>query len=73
MRIKKTLSILLVICMLMGLFPMSAVAAEGDVVANGDLVLNKTATLENDGSYTIQLEAYATGTPVRTQVKTGKP
>lgn len=71
MRFKKILSMTLILCMLMGLFPMSVQAADS-TAATGDLFLNKTAILENDGTYTIQLEAYATGTPVRTQVKTGK-
>lgn len=75
MRFKKILSMLLALCMLMGLIPLTAMAAEESVIDNatGDLVLQKTAVLEDDGSYTIQLEAYATGDPVRTQVKTGKP
>ena len=75
MRMKKTLSILLVICMLMGLFPMFSanVKAAESTDKTGDLYLDKTAVLEEDGSYTIKLEAYATGTPVTTQVKTGKP
>ena len=71
MRFKKILSMTLILCMLMGLFPMSVQAADS-TAATGDLFLNKTAILENDGTYTIQLEAYATGTPVKTQVKTGK-
>lgn len=71
MGFKKILSMTLILCMLMGLFPMSVQAADS-TAATGDLFLNKTAILENDGTYTIQLEAYATGTPVRTQVKTGK-
>ena len=71
MRMKKTLSILLVICMLMGLFPMFSanVKAAESTDKTGDLYLDKTAVLEEDGSYTIKLEAYATGTPVTTQVK----
>ena len=75
MRMKKTLSILLVICMLMGLFPMFSanVKAAESTDKTGDLYLDKTAVLEEDGSYTIKLEAYATGTPVTTQVKEGKP
>ena len=74
MRIKKILSLLLVICMLMGLFPMASknVQAAESTDKTGDLYLDKTAVLEEDGSYTIKLEAYATGTPVTTQVKTGK-
>ena len=46
--------------MLLSLLPVAAFAAPGDA-SSGDLVLNKTATLEDDGTYTIQLEAFSTG------------
>ena len=46
--------------MLLSLLPVAAFAAPGDA-SSGDLVLNKTATLEDDGTYTIDLEAYAKG------------
>lgn len=74
MRFKKILSMTLILCMLMGLFPMSVQAADSTAASEsvGDLFLDKTAILENDGTCTIQLEAYATGTPVKTQVKEGK-
>ena len=46
--------------MLLSLLPVAAFAAPAND-SSGDLVLNKTATLEDDGTYTIQLEAFSTG------------
>lgn len=40
---------------------------------NSGLVLDKTATLEDDGTYTINLEAYATGTTVTTTTDVAVP
>ena len=37
------------------------------------MVVNKTATLEDDGTYTINLSAYATGRTTTETIKTGKP
>ena len=61
----KVLSFALVAVMLLGLMPVSAFAAESTVdsskVTNG-MYMNKYTTLEDDGTYTITLEAFATGT-----------
>lgn len=51
---------------------MMANAVEGDSKNNG-MVINKTATANNDGTYTIQLEAYATGNKVITEVTEDVP
>jgi hypothetical protein len=51
----------------------TAYAVDG---ANGDdsgMVINKTATANNDGTYTIQLEAYATGEKIITEVTEDVP
>ena len=83
----KILAGLLVAGMLIGLLPMFASATETDGSTSqvdtgstnqgttsqpeGDIHLNKTAVLQADGTWTITLEAYATGTvksEVRTQV-----
>lgn len=40
---------------------------------NSGMVLNKTATANTDGTYTITLEAYATGSKVTTSVNRDKP
>ena len=41
--------------------------------ASGKLHLDKEATLESNGTYTIDLEAFATGTPASTIIKDGIP
>lgn len=67
-RGQRALAFLLCLLMVATLLPvMGASAAEGDVSATG-VELNKTLTLQNDGTYTINLEAYATGTVTSTQV-----
>lgn len=73
----KILAGLLVAGMLIGLLPMFASADEvnpaddsGTVTTpGGDLHLNKSAVLQPDGTWTITLDAYATGT-VKTEVRT---
>lgn len=67
-RGQRALAFLLCLLMVATLLPvMGASAAEGDVSATG-VELNKTLTLQNDGTYTINLEAYATGTVTTTTV-----
>lgn len=67
-RGQRALAFLLCLLMAVSLLPvMGANAAEGDVSATG-VELNKTLTLQNDGTYTITLEAYATGTVTTTEV-----
>lgn len=67
-RGQRALAFLLCLLMVATLLPvMGASAAEGDVSATG-VELNKTLSLQNDGTYTINLEAYATGTVTSTQV-----
>lgn len=67
-RGQRALAFLLCLLMVATLLPvMGASAAEGDVSATG-VELNKTLTLQNDGTYAITLEAYATGTVTSTTV-----
>ena len=67
-RGQRALAFLLCLLMVATLFPvMGASAAKGDVSATG-VELNKTLMLETDGTYTITLEAYATGTVTTTEV-----
>lgn len=67
-RGQRALAFLLCLLMVATLLPvMGANAAEGDVSATG-VELNKTLMLQNDGTYAITLEAYATGTVTSTQV-----
>lgn len=67
---KRIMTVVLTLGLTFSMVPMAALAAStpsdgvmplADVEANEDLKLNKTATLEDDGTYTIKLEAYATG------------
>lgn len=60
----KVLSFALVAVMLLGLLPVAAFAEESDVEPVADkegLVTSKTVSVEENGTYTIRLEAYATG------------
>lgn len=67
-RGQRALAFLLCLLMVATLLPvMGASAADGDVSATG-VELNKTLMLETDGTYTITLEAYATGTVTTTEV-----
>ena len=64
------LAVALSVLMLLGAAPTPALAANDGVMPLGDtgessgIVLNKTAELQEDGTYTINLEAYATGEEV---------
>ena len=71
MKTKKSIALLLCLLLTLTLFVPSstAFAAEGD----SGMVVNKTATANGDGTYTIKLEAYATGSKVITEVKKDIP
>ena len=76
MKIKKFFAALLSLAMILIMLPATAMAADGETtVGSSGVVTNKTATLTDDGTYTINLEAYATGstTTVTTPVKSGVP
>ena len=71
----RMLGVFLSFAMAVTMFPAMASANEGTSTQaddNSPIQLSKTATLESDGTYTIQMEAYATGevvTRVETQTK----
>lgn len=46
---------------------------EGTVIGKSGTETSKTVTLENDGTYTINLEAYSTGSTTVEQVTSGQP
>lgn len=71
----KVIAVLMAVAFAFTLVPASpAKAAEGDdETTNSGIVLSKTATLEDDGTYTINLEAYATGTTTTITEKSGVP
>lgn len=76
MKNKKILSLFLCLVMLVALFVPGATAlADDDAGASEDngMVLNKTATPNEDGTYTITLEAYATGSKIITEAKKDIP
>ena len=63
MNKRRILSLLLCMATLCALLVPASSAADDDKKDDG-IVLNKTATANSDGSYTIKLEAYATGTKI---------
>ncbi|MCI6568721.1 MAG: hypothetical protein MSF32_07460 [Dysosmobacter sp.] len=67
MKKQRVLALLLGLTLLCTAVIPSVFAADGDSSNNG-MVINKTATANNDGSYTIQLEAYATGSKIISEV-----
>lgn len=72
MKQTKLISLLLVICLVAALLvpgtvAMEAQAADGE--ENDGLVVNKTAKANGDGTYTITLEAYATGASFTTSAE----
>lgn len=72
----KVLALALVAVMLLGMMAVTAAADQAATVAEGDqdgLKMNKTVTLEDDGTYTVKLEAYATGETTIETVKQVKP
>ena len=81
MKLRKLLSLALTLSLLVSVFPAVAYSeetennaverAESAVLDN--LFLDKNATLENDGTYTIDLSAYATGTTISKTVTEGVP
>lgn len=76
MKIKRIFAAILSLAMVFTMLPATAMAADGETtVGSSGVVTNKTATLTDDGTYTINLEAYATGstTTVTTTEKSGVP
>lgn len=76
MKQTKLISLLLVICLVAALLvpgtvAMEAKAADGE--ENDGLVVNKTAVANEDGTYTITLEAYATGESVTSSTEKDVP
>lgn len=67
----RLLAALMALACVLTLLPGAAMAAGED--DGGRMVVDKTATLEDDGTYTIELSAYATGQTTTETIKTGKP
>ncbi len=71
-------AVLLALIMGLGIMAPAAVFASSNpgiqsTIESGGMVLTKTATLEDNGTYTINLEAYATGETQTTTEKSGIP
>lgn len=73
MKNKKFLSVLLCLALLASLPVLPGGAAAADDPADNGMKISKTATANADGSYTITLEAYATGSQVTTTVQKDIP
>ena len=63
----KILSLLLCLSMLCAMFTPGTLAQEDEAPDNG-MKVSKTATANGDGTYTVTLEAYATGSKVISEV-----
>ena len=74
---RKILTSLLTVALIITMMPLNVFAAETPSVqaedALDDLVLNKQAWLEDDGTYTIQLDAFARGVVSKTTTQVVKP
>lgn len=68
----RLLSALLSLACVLTLLPGVVVAAES-TGSTGGMVVDKTAKLEDDGTYTIELSAYATGTTTTTTTQKAVP
>ena len=73
MKNKKFLSVLLCLALLASLPVLPGGAAAADGSADNGMKISKTATANSDGTYTITLEAYATGSQVTTTVNKDIP
>lgn len=75
MKTKKSIALLLCLLLTLTLFVPSstAFAVEGDSGMDTGMRVSKTATANTDGTYTITLEAYATGSKVITEVTEDVP
>ena len=81
MRVRKWMALFMALSILASAFPVTAYAQEiandaeagtGTMVLD-NLYLDKTAELMDDGTYTINLEAFATGTTIHRTVTEGVP
>lgn len=73
---RNVLAFLTVLTMMLGMLPTTLLAANTDgsgTAGESEMHLSKTARLEDDGTYTINLEAYATGTTTTTTTKEAVP
>ncbi len=72
MKMRRWLTAFVAVVMLLSAVPFGATAV-GETGESGKVYLDKTATLENDGSYTIKMEAFATGKTTTQTITTEIP
>lgn len=73
---RNVLAFLTVLTMMLGMLPTTLLAANTDgsgTAGKSEMNLSKTARLEDDGTYTINLEAYATGETKTTTTEEAVP
>ena len=70
---KNVFSLALCLVMILSLVLPTTAFAEDTTTSTSGMVVNKTAVANDDGSYTITLEAYGTGDKVTTTVTNEKP
>ena len=73
MKKSKILSLLLAVVMILTTVPVHAANGNTTPTEEGKVYLTKEATLTDDGSYTINMEAYATGTTTTQTIEKGVP
>ena len=74
MKMRRVLTALLALVMVLSAVPFGAMAAGGDPAGEqGKLFLDKEAVLTDDGSYKIIMEAYATGKTTTQTIEKGFP
>lgn len=73
MKSRKVIALLLGLCLFSGLLVPGSAADADDAGTDNGMAISKTATANADGTYTITLEAYATGSKVITEVNKDVP
>jgi len=74
MKNKKLISFILSCSLIFTmLMPGTTAFAEGETPADNGMVISKNATANDDGTYTVELEAYATGESIVTEITQDVP
>jgi|BioPla2DNA2_1021312.scaffolds.fasta_scaffold02533_11 hypothetical protein len=73
MKKKKSIALLLSLCLIFGALATGSFASAENGGEDSGLVIDKTATDNGDGTYTIELEAFATGSTIITEVTQDVP
>ena len=73
MKKSRILSLIMALAMIFSTVPVHAAGGETTPTEEGKLFLDKTATLTDNGSYTINMEAFATGKTTSQTIEKGVP